>query len=319
MKRRVVALDAGGTKLLWGVVDEDLEVHHRVVAQWPEPRTREGVLKLMLDAVEDARSVAPDVDGIGAGIPSTVDQKTGVSVGSVHLPLADFPFRDWLEEESGLPVYVDNDVNLAILGEHRAGAAKGSSDAVMLTLGTGIGGGVISGGRLIRGASGAATEPGHMTIEADGLPCPGNCPGRGCLEAYVSGPALARMGQEYAALAPDYNLGRMLAEKGQLTGADVVEAARAGDPGAREAFERMGAKLGAGIANLLNIFDPDVLIVGGGLGANAGELLLEPARRVARSRALKPAATRTQIVPAHFKEDAGKIGGALLALQRGEV
>jgi glucokinase len=319
MKRRVVALDAGGTKLLWGVVDEDLEVHHRVVAQWPEPRTREGVLKLMLDAVEDARSVAPDVDGIGAGIPSTVDQKTGVSVGSVHLPLADFPFRDWLEEESGLPVYVDNDVNLAILGEHRAGAAKGSSDAVMLTLGTGIGGGVISGGRLIRGASGAATEPGHMTIEADGLPCPGNCPGRGCLEAYVSGPALARMGQEYAALAPDHNLGRMLAEKGQLTGADVVEAARAGDPGAREAFERMGAKLGAGIANLLNIFDPDVLIVGGGLGANAGELLLEPARRVARSRALKPAATRTQIVPAHFKEDAGKIGGALLALQRGEV
>jgi glucokinase len=151
------------------------------------------------------------------------------------------------------------------------------------------------------------------------LPCPGNCPGRGCLEAYVSGPALARMAREYAALAPDYQLGRTLAEKGDLRGADVVEAARAGDPGAREAFERMGAKLGAGIANLLNLFDPDVVIVGGGLGANAGELLLEPARRVARARALKPAATRAQIVPAHFKEDAGKIGGALLALQRGEV
>jgi glucokinase len=319
MKRRVIALDAGGTKLLWGVVDEDLDVHHRVVAQWPEPRTREAVLKLMLDAIEDARRVAPEVEAIGAGIPSTVDQKTGVSVGCVHLPLADFPFRDWLEEESGLPVYVDNDVNLAILGEHRAGAARNVEDAVMLTIGTGIGGGVISGGRLIRGASGAATEPGHMTIEVDGLPCPGNCPGRGCLEAYVSGPALARMGREYAALAPDYQLGRTLAEKGELSGADVTAAARAGDPGAREAFQRMGARLGAGIANLMNIFDPEVVIVGGGLGANAGELLLEPARRIARGRALRPAATRAQIVPAHFKEDAGKIGGALLALQRGEV
>jgi glucokinase len=319
MKRRVIALDAGGTKLLWGVVDEDLDVHHRVVAPWPEPRTRQAVLDLMLHAIADARQVAPDADAIGAGIPSTVDMKTGVSVGCVHLPLADFPFRDWLQEATGLPVYVDNDVNLAMLGEHRAGAARSASDAVMLTLGTGIGGGVIAGGRLVRGASGAATEPGHMTIEADGLPCPGNCPGRGCLEAYVSGPALARMGLEYAALAPDYQLGRMLAEKGELTGADVVAAARAGDPGAREALERMGAKLGAGIANLLNLFDPDVVIVGGGLGANAGELLLEPARRVARARALKPAATRAQIVPAHFKEDAGKIGGALLALARGEV
>jgi glucokinase len=318
MKRRVIALDAGGTKLLWGVVDEDLEVHHRVMAQWPEPRTREGVLKLMLDAVEDARSVAPDVEAIGAGIPSTVDQKTGVSVGCVHLPLADFPYRDWLEEESGLPVYVDNDVNLAILGEYRAGAARGHDNAVMLTIGTGIGGGVISGGRLVRGSTGAATEPGHMTIEHDGLPCPGNCPGRGCLEAYVSGPALARMGREYAGIAPDSRLGRVLLDRREVTSADVVQAAQAGDPGAREALQRMGARLGAGIANLMNIFDPDVVIVGGGLGANAGELLLESARRTARSRALPPAATRAKIVPAHFKEDAGKIGGALLALQRGE-
>ena len=319
MKRRVIALDAGGTKLLWGVVDEGLEVHHRVMAHWPEPRTRDGVLNLMLDAVREAKEIAPDVDAIGAGIPSTVDQKTGVSVGCVHLPLADFPFRDWLEEESGLPVYVDNDVNLAVLGEHRAGAARNTTDAVMLTIGTGIGGGVIAGGRLIRGSSGAATEPGHMTIEADGLPCPGNCPNRGCLEAYVSGPALARMGTEYATLAPDQPLGRLLAEHGELTGAHVVEAARAGDAAARQALQRMGARLGAGIANLMNLFDPEVVIVGGGLGANAGELLLEPARSVARSRALNPAAARAQIVPAHFKEDAGKIGGALIALQRGEV
>jgi glucokinase len=319
MSRRVIALDAGGTKLASGVVGEDLKVHHRVTAEWPEPRTRETVLQTMLDAVEDARGVAPDAEAIGAGIPSTVDWKSGVSVGCVHLPLADFPFRDWLHEATGLPVYVDNDVNLAVLGEHRAGAARGFSDVMMLTIGTGIGGGVVSGGRLLRGASGAATEPGHMTIDADGPPCPGNCPGRGCLEAFVSGPALAKMGREYAALAPDYNLGRMLAEKRELTGADVVHAARAGDPGAREALDRMGRKLGAGIANLLNIFDLDVVIIGGGLGANAGELLIEPARRVARERALQPAASRARIVPAYFREDAGKIGGALLALERGDV
>lgn len=318
MKRSVIALDAGGTKLLWGVVDEDLDVKHRVTAQWPEPRTREAVLDLMLRAIEDARSVAPEAEAIGAGIPSTVDWKTGVSVGCVHLPLADFPFRDWLTESTGLPAYVDNDVNLAMLAEHRAGAARDVDDALMLTIGTGIGGGAVAGGRLIRGASGAATEPGHMTIDTDGPPCPGNCPGRGCLEAFVSGPALARMGREYAALAPDYNLGRILAEKGELTGADVVQAARAGDPGAREAIERMGRKLGAGIANLLNIFDPDVVIVGGGLGANTGELLLEPARRVARERALQPSAARARIVLPYFREDAGKIGGALLALDRGE-
>lgn len=319
MKRRVIALDAGGTKLLWGVVDEDLEVHHRVTARWPEPRTREAVLELMLHAVDDARGVAPEVEAIGAGIPSTVDWKTGVSVGCVHLPLVDFPFREWLQEASGLPVYVDNDVNLAILGEHRAGAARGATDAVMLTLGTGIGGGLIAGGRVVRGASGAAIEPGHMTIDADGPPCPGNCPGRGCLEAFVSGPALARLGREYAQLGPESQLGRLLAEHGVLTGAHVVDAAKAGDPGAREALARTGTKLGAGIANLMNLFDPDVVLIGGGMGANAGELLLEPARRVARLRALQPAASRTRILPAHFREDAGKIGGAILALNRGEV
>lgn len=319
MKRRVIALDAGGTKLLWGVVDEDLEVHHRVTARWPEPRTREAVLELMLHAVDDARGVAPEAEAIGAGIPSTVDWKTGVSVGCVHLPLVDFPFREWLQEASGLPVYVDNDVNLAILGEHRAGAARGATDAVMLTLGTGIGGGLIAGGRVVRGASGAAIEPGHMTIDADGPPCPGNCPGRGCLEAFVSGPALARLGREYAQLGPESQLGRLLAEHGVLTGAHVVDAAKAGDPGAREALARTGTKLGAGIANLMNLFDPDVVLIGGGMGANAGELLLEPARRVARLRALQPAASRTRILPAHFREDAGKIGGAILALNRGEV
>jgi glucokinase len=158
-----------------------------------------------------------------------------------------------------------------------------------------------------------------MSIDADGPPCPGDCPGRGCLEAYVSGPALAQMGLEYAAMAPDYNLGRMLAEQGALSGADVVRAARAGDPGAFEALNRMGAKLGVGLASLLNLLDPELVLIGGGLGADAGPLLLEPAERVARERSLQPAASQARFGVAALGEDAGMRGAALLALAGGEL
>jgi glucokinase len=258
------------------------------------------------------------VDAIGVGLPATMDLASGVAVGVRHLPLAGFAFRDWLAEQVSLPVFVDNDATLAMLAEHRSGAARGALDAVMLTIGTGIGGGILSRGRLLRGAHGAAGEPGHMTIDADGPECPGDCPGRGCLEAYVSGPALARMGYEYAALADDYNLGRTLAANGELTAADVVQAARSGDPGAREAFERMGTSLGVGLASLLNLLDPDLVVIGGGLGSDAGALLLEPAERVARARALEPAASAAAFAVAELGEDAGMLGAAMLALAGGE-
>jgi glucokinase len=170
----------------------------------------------------------------------------------------------------------------------------------------------------VRGAHGAAGEPGHMTIDADGPPCPGDCPGRGCLEAYVSGPALAQLGYEYAAIAPDYNLGRILAATGELTGEDVIQAARAGDPGAYEALRRAGEKLGAGIASLLNLLDPEVVVVGGGVGCDAGRALLDPAERTARQRALEPAASAARLELAGLGDDAGMVGAALLALEAGE-
>ena len=319
MKRRVIGLDAGGTKLLAAVVDEGGEVLHRAIRTWPVEAQREDVLLRFVTAVQEAQREAGPVDAIGVGLPATMDIESGTPMGSRHLPIAGFAFRDWLAGETSLPVHVDNDAALAMLAEHREGAARGTREAIMLTIGTGIGGGIISGGRLLRGASGSAGEPGHMTIDADGPPCPGDCPGRGCLEAYVSGPALARMGYEYAAMAPDYNLGRMLAEKGELTAADVVHAARAGDPGAHEGLQRMGEKLGAGIAGLLNLLDPEVVVIGGGFGSDAGERLLEPAARVARERALEPAASRVRIVPAELGEDAGVLGAAMLAFAGGEV
>jgi glucokinase len=319
MSRRVIGLDAGGTKLLAGVVAEDGEVLFRTVRPWPSEVQREDVLLRVLTAVQEAQREAGEVDAIGVGLPATMDLASGTAVGSRHLPLAGFAFRDWLAEQVSLPVFVDNDATLAMLAEHRSGAARGTLDAVMLTIGTGIGGGILSGGRLLRGARGAAGEPGHMTLDSDGPPCPGDCPGRGCLEAYVSGPVLARMGYEYAATAPDYNLGRMLADSGELTAADVVRAARLGDPGAHEGLQRMGEKLGAGIAGLLNLLDPEVVVIGGGLGSDAGPLLLEPAERVARERALEPAASCARIETAQLGEDAGMLGAAMLAQSGGEA
>jgi glucokinase len=190
---------------------------------------------------------------------------------------------------------------------------------VLLTIGTGIGGGIMSGGHLVRGERGAAGEPGHMTIDADGPPCPGDCPNRGCLEAFVSGGALAQMGRDYAAKGPDYNLGRMLAEAGELTAADVIHAARAGDPGAAEALTRMGTSLGVGLASLMNLLDPELIVIGGGLGSDAGPLLLEPAEREARARALEPAASTVRFVVAELGEDAGMLGAAMLAFAGGEA
>lgn len=315
MSRRVIGLDAGGTKLLAGVVDETGSVLHRSVRGWPPDAGREQVLELFRAAIEDAG----EADAIGAGLPATMDIANGVAAGCRHLPLAGFAIRDWLAKEAGAPAWVDNDATLALLAEARHGAARGARDALLITIGTGVGGGIMTAGRLVRGARGAAGEPGHMTIDADGPECPGDCPGRGCLEAYVSGPVLARMGHEYAAKGPDYNLGRMLAEKGELTAAHVVHAARAGDPGAHEALVRIGEALGTGLASLLNLFDSEVVVIGGGLGSDAGPLLLEPAERVARSRALEPAASRARFAVAELGADAGMLGAAMLALAGGDV
>ena len=296
MSRRVIGLDAGGTKLLAGVVDEAGSLLHRSVHPWPPSATRDEVQACFLTAIEHAG----DVDAIGVGLPATMDLASGVAVGCRHLPIAGFAFRDWLAGETGRPVFVDNDATLALVAEADRGAARGASDALMLTIGTGIGGGIMSGGRLVRGARGAAGEPGHMTIDADGPECPGDCPGRGCLEAYVSGPALA-------------------AATGLETGTQAVHAARAGDPGAAESLTRMGESLGVGLASLLNLLDPDVVVIGGGLGSDAGALLLGPAERVARERALEPAASVARFAVAELGEDAGMLGAAMLAFAGGDL
>jgi glucokinase len=314
--RRTIGVDMGGTKLLTGAVDERFRVHHRAQRSLTG-LDQSAVIETAVDAVQEVRDAAgADIAAVGFGIPCTFDTRTGIAVNSVHLPLLNVAFGDIMTERLGLPVFVDNDANAAVVAEHRGGAARGASEVVMLTLGTGIGGGVIVDGRLYHGAIGAAGELGHMVVDADGPPCGGRCPSRGCLEALASGTALAREAIRIAREQPRSGLGRVLAQGREIAGPLVTELAHDGDSAAIEAVELIGTNLGIGISNIVNIFNPQVVVIGGGVIA-AGELMLEPARRVVAERALPPARDEVRVVAAQFGFEAGMIGAAALAVRDG--
>jgi glucokinase len=312
--RRVIGIDAGGTKLLGGVIDDQLVVHHRVRRTW-RGSDRQETLDVMVDAVEEIRAAAPDVQAVGFGIPALVDRQSGASLWSTHLPIEGVPFRDLMSERLGLPVVVDNDANAAVVAEHTRGAARGASHAVLVALGTGIGGGLVLDGRVYRGSRGTGAELGHMVIDMHGPECQGNCPGRGCLEAFASGNAIGAAGEEAARAAPDSALGRRLADGLEITGGLVTELAHDGEEGALAVLEEVGARLGAGLTSIVNIFNPEVVVIGGGAVA-AGDLLLEPARRVVAERALPPCREAVRIVPTHFGDESGMLGAGLMALDR---
>ncbi len=312
--RRTIGVDLGGTKLLAGAVDPRLGVHHRVHRS-VSGLSQRALLDLCVEAVNEAREAAgAEVAAVGFGLPALIDRTTGKVAAGVHTPLADVAFADVMAERLGVPVFVDNDGNASALAEHRAGAARGVDDAVVLTLGTGIGGGLILGGRLYRGAKGGAGELGHMEIDFDGPPCSDNCPGRGCAEIYVSGTALVREATRLAQERPDSGLGRALSAGRALAGPLVTELAHDGDPAAREVVHLLGERLGVVVTSLANIFNPQIVVVGGGVIA-AGELLLAPARAVVRERTLPYFGDHLQVVAARFGIEAGMVGAAALAYE----
>ena len=293
----VIGVDLGGTKLLAGIVDAEARVHHRIrhvvggLAQAALLSTAEAAIREVLDAS------GAEVSAVGFGIPALIDPQRRVVTFCNHLPLEGLAFADVMAERLGLPVFADNDANVALLAEHRLGAAQGTRNAMLLTLGTGIGGGLIVEGELYRGTRGAAGELGHVVVDLNGPECPGKCPNRGCLEALASGTALGWEGARRG-ISP-------------ATGERVTELAHAGDADARAAVETVGRALGAGISGLVNAFDPEVVVIGGGVIA-LGELLLAPAREEAAAR-LGPPVHATPIVPARFADEAGLIGAAVLA------
>ena len=294
----VIGVDLGGTKILAGVVDRESRVLRRV--EHPTPVSSQAELLSRLDAVVEELLSEDGVAALGFGIPSTVDQVRGRAVFSTNLPLADLDFRDRMQERFGLPVGIDNDANAATIAEWVVGAGRGTRHMVMLTLGTGIGGGLILDGRPYRGSVGAAAELGHIVIQHDGPPCQGVCTGRGHLEVLASGTAAGKVAREL--LGPEANA------------YDLVRKAQDGDVAAVEALAEIGSKLGSGIGSLVNIFNPELVVIGGGFAA-AGDLVLDPAREVMRREALEPARDLVRIVHAELGPEAGLVGAALVAFE----
>ena len=304
-----IGVDLGGTKMLVGVLADTEPLYEQREAS--KGQTEVELVELLVREIEEAREARPDVAAVGLGIPATIDHDSGVAVSAVNLPLSDLPIRDIVSERTGLPVFVDNDGNVAALAEYLYGAAQGMPHIVMLTVGTGIGGGLILGGEIYRGSTGAGAELGHVVIQVDGPPCQGNCPNHGCVEALASGTALGREGRAAAESSPDSALGKALAEGEEVDGRVVTEAALAGDKTAIEVFELIGGRLGVACSSFANVFQPNAIVVGGGVIA-AGDLLLEPARREVRERALNPM-NKTPILEATLGNDAGMIGAAAMA------
>ena len=288
----VIGVDVGGTKILAGVVDREGNVLGRNEVESPGS-SEEDVLVALDSAVEAL--LADGIGAIGFGVASNLDRRTGRILRATNMPLDDVDLAGRARARFGLPVGVENDANAAALAEWRLGAGRGVSNLLMLTLGTGVGGGIVLDDRLYRGWA----EIGHIVVDVDGLPCQGNCHGRGHLEALASGTAADRAAREL--YGPDSDA-RVL-----------VERAREGDVDARARLAEMGGFLGAAIGSLANLFDPELVVVGGGFGEAAGELLLTPAQEAARREALAPADATLRVVPAELGADAGLVGAALVA------
>ncbi|MCP3996808.1 MAG: ROK family protein [bacterium] len=297
-----VGIDLGGTKLL-AVRVEDGEVVARELFATPGEDFIESAIAAIRELWSD------DVGAVGAGIAGLVRYPDGVFVWGPHVPGTNIPVRTILESEFGVPAVVDNDANTAALAELHLGAAAGRDHALLVTLGTGIGGAIIADGDVYRGSS-FAGEWGHMLYQANGLQC--DCGKRGCWETVASGPALARLGREFHALNPGGPLAKVLLA-GEFTAETLTAAADAGDETARGLVSQVGAALGQGLCSLIAVFDPELIVVGGGLGS-VGESLLGPARRVAAD-ALHGGSHRPlpPIVVAELGPEANAIGAALLA------
>jgi glucokinase len=285
--KRVIGVDIGGTKVLAGIVDSDGQVHETV----ERPTVTTSQTALLEALAEQVRSLPQDgIEAVGFGIPTRINHELGVALGSVNIPLRDVPFRDWMHDRIGLPVEIENDASCAALAESRLGAGRGVRDLVLLTLGTGVGGGVISGGSLFR----AYTELGHMVIVADGLPCQGACSGRGHLEAYCSGRAADKLAKEL--VGPT---------------ASAYDLVRDHHP----VLQDIGHYLGVAIGSLVNIFGATRVVIGGGFGIAAFDLLVPSARLAVLTEALAPSGQELELERADLGERAGLIGAGLVALE----
>jgi glucokinase len=284
---RVIGVDLGGTKVLAGIVDRDGTVHETV--ERPTVTTSQAALLDELAAI--VRDLPLDgVSALGFGIPSRIDHAHGLALGAVNIPIRDVHFADEMQQRLGLPVEMENDASCAAYAEFKLGAGRGTTDLLALTLGTGVGGGVVSAGKLFR----AYTELGHMVIVEDGEPCQGACSGRGHVEAYCSGTAAGKVAKRV--LGPAATARDLVAQKHPVLG-------------------EIGHHLGVAIGSLVNIFGSTRVVIGGGFGIAAFDQLVPAARRAVLREALAPGGQSLEIVRAELGGNAGLIGAALVALE----
>jgi len=311
----IVGVDLGGTNIVVGAMPAD---GTRQLGIRSEPthaeRGSEGVVDRIVSMVAQVISnvisaegaLPQDFLGVGMGAPGPLDREKGIVVVAPNLGWHDFPLRDSVSERIQLPVTLDNDANCATVGEWWRGAAQGGRNVIGVTIGTGIGGGVILDGELYHGSSDVAGEIGHTTIDSTGRYC--RCGNYGCLEAYASGPAIAVRAREALERAEVSMLHQLVGGKlDQLTAATVYEAANRGDPLALEIVHDTAKFLGTGVANLLNILNPDVVVITGGV-TKAGDALFEPLRAEVKRRAFRPAVAACRIVPGALEGTAGMVG-----------
>ena len=302
-----IGVDVGGTKIAAAVVTPEGEVLNEV--RYPSSGPKERLLSSMARSVNEVRD-GFEVGGVCLAVPGTVSTVENKIIDAPNLhAIEGIPLKDELEERTGLTTTVENDANAAAWGEFRFGAGSEVSHLIFITLGTGVGGGVISHGVLLRGAQGAGGEMGHITIQATGPRC--GCGNHGCLEALASGTAIARRAREVASEKPDSALGQLAVERAVL-GEDVAKLARQGDEAAISVLRETGVWLGIGLAGFVNVFNPEVIAIGGG-AARAGDLILDAARHEVRLRAMSPSRDLVEIKEATLGADSGVLGAAALA------
>jgi len=314
-QRYIIGVDLGGTNIVAGAMPED---GSREIALRSEPtRADQGAdavvdrIARMIDTViaetiAETSAKREDFAGVGIGSPGPLDRERGIVIVTPNLGWRNFPLRDEISKRVGLPASLDNDANCATLGEWWCGAAKGARHVIGITIGTGIGGGLILDGRLFHGASDVAGEIGHTTIDSTGRRC--KCGNYGCLEAYASGPAIAERAREALAGGEPSILPKLVNDDlGRITAQLVYDAAKKDDAVARQVVRETANFLGAGVANLLNIFNPDVVVIAGGV-TQAGAPLFEPLRAEVRRRAFTPAVEACKILPGTLRGSAGVVG-----------
>jgi glucokinase len=302
-----IGVDVGGTKIAAGLISAKGEILSEV--RHPTTNVREPLLSAIAEAIAEVKG-AYEVGGVCLAVPGFILARENKVLSAANLEAIEgIPLEEELGARAGLRVTVENDANAAAWGEFRFGAGEGVEDLILITIGTGVGGGVISHGVLLRGARGTGGELGHITVHPAGPRC--GCGNRGCLEALASGTAMARRAQKAATEQPDSLLGR-LAEERALSGEDVVELARKGDQASVRVLCEAGMWLGVGLATFVNIFDPEVIAIGGGASA-AGDLVLEPARRELLLRSHSPSRDLVEIREATLGAKSGMLGAAALA------